>query len=43
VKQLNLQFVLGYTYEEFATSLRHIAEGKVDVTPLIAGHVGLER
>jgi threonine dehydrogenase-like Zn-dependent dehydrogenase len=42
VKQLNLQFVLGYTHEEFATSLRRIAEGKVDVTPLIAGHVELE-
>ena len=42
VKQLNLQFVLGYTAEEFAASLRHIAEGKVDVTPLITGHVGLD-
>ncbi len=42
VKQLNLQFVLAYDIEEFATSLRHIAEGKVDVTPLITGHVGLE-
>jgi threonine dehydrogenase-like Zn-dependent dehydrogenase len=42
VKQLNLQFVLGYTREEFAASLHHIAEGKVDVTPLITGHVGLE-
>jgi threonine dehydrogenase-like Zn-dependent dehydrogenase len=42
VKQLNLQFVLGYTHEEFAASLHNIAEGKVDVTPLITGHVGLE-
>jgi threonine dehydrogenase-like Zn-dependent dehydrogenase len=42
VKQLNLQFVLGYTGEEFAASLRNIAEGKVDVSPLITGHVGLE-
>ena len=42
VKQLNLQFVLAYTGEEFAASLRHIAEGKVDVTPLITGHVGLD-
>ena len=42
VKQLNLQFVLAYTGEEFAASLRHIAEGQVDVTPLITGHVGLE-
>ena len=42
VKELNLQFVLGYTPEEFAASLRHIAEGKIDVAPLITGHVGLE-
>ena len=42
VKQLNLQFVLAYTPEEFAASLHHIAEGKVDVTPLITGTVGLD-
>jgi threonine dehydrogenase-like Zn-dependent dehydrogenase len=42
VKQLNLQFVLGYTAEEFAASLHHIAEGKIDVAPLITGHVGLD-
>jgi threonine dehydrogenase-like Zn-dependent dehydrogenase len=42
VKQLNLQFVLGYTAEEFAASLRHIAEGRVDVAPLITGTVGLD-
>jgi threonine dehydrogenase-like Zn-dependent dehydrogenase len=42
VKQLNLQFVLGYTAEEFAASLRHIADCKVDVAPLITGHIGLQ-
>jgi threonine dehydrogenase-like Zn-dependent dehydrogenase len=42
VKQLNLQFVLAYTAEEFAASLHHIAEGMIDVTPLITGQVGLE-
>jgi threonine dehydrogenase-like Zn-dependent dehydrogenase len=42
VKQLNVQFVLAYTAEEFAASLRHIAEGKVDVAPLITGTVGLD-
>jgi len=41
VKQLNVQFVLAYTPQEFAESLHHIAEGKVDVTPLITGTVGL--
>jgi threonine dehydrogenase-like Zn-dependent dehydrogenase len=42
VKQLNVQFVLAYTAREFAESLQHIAEGKVDVTPLITGTVGLD-
>jgi threonine dehydrogenase-like Zn-dependent dehydrogenase len=42
VKQLNLQFVLGYSAEEFAASLHHIAEGKIDVAPLITGTVGLD-
>jgi threonine dehydrogenase-like Zn-dependent dehydrogenase len=41
VKQLNVQFVLAYTAREFADSLHHIAEGKIDVTPLITGTVGL--
>ncbi len=41
VKQLNVQFVLAYSGQEFAESLHHIAEGKVDVTPLITGTVGL--
>ena len=42
VKQLNVQFVLAYTAAEFAESLHFIAEGKVDVSPLITGTVGLE-
>ena len=42
VKQLNVQFVLAYTGQEFAESLHHIAEGKVDVTPLVTGTVGLD-
>lgn len=41
-KQLNLQFVLGYTPEEFAQSLRHLAEGAIDGAPLITGRVGLD-
>jgi threonine dehydrogenase-like Zn-dependent dehydrogenase len=40
-KELNLQFVLGYTPEEFAESLRSIAEGDIDVAPMITGQVGL--
>ncbi len=41
-KELNLQFVLGYTPEEFAQTLHNIAEGKVDAAPLISGKVGLD-
>jgi threonine dehydrogenase-like Zn-dependent dehydrogenase len=42
VKQLNLQFVLAYTADAFAASLHHIAEGRIDVAPLITGIVGLD-
>mgnify|MGYP003347990527 FL=1 len=42
VKELSLQFVLGYTPEEFARSLRLLAEGEVDAPSLITGKVGLD-
>ena len=42
VKELALQFVLGYTPEEFARCLRLLAEGQVDSEALITGKVGLE-
>jgi threonine dehydrogenase-like Zn-dependent dehydrogenase len=41
-KELNLQFVLAYTPVEFAETLRHIAEGDIDVDPMITGKVGVE-
>ncbi len=41
-KELSLQFVLGYDPMEFEASLRSIAEGELDVTPLITGEVGLD-
>ena len=41
-KELNLQFVLGYTPDEFAATLGHIAAGEIPTTPLITGHVGLD-
>lgn len=41
-KELNLQFVLGYTPDEFALTLRHIAEGNIEVAPLVTGKVGVE-
>ena len=40
-KELNLQFVLGYDPLEFAETLRRIAEGEVDVAPLITGSVDI--
>ncbi len=42
VKELQLQFVLGYDPAEFATTLRLIAEGEFDVAPLITGSVGID-
>ena len=41
VKELSLQFVLGYTPDEFARALRLLAEGEVDAEALITGKVGL--
>ena len=41
-KELSLQFVLGYTPDEFAATLAHIAEGRIPVEPLITGRVGVE-
>ena len=41
-KELSLQFVLGYTPDEFAETLRSIAEGRIDVAPLVTGRVGVE-
>ena len=41
-KELSLQFVLGYDPAEFDASLRSIAEGEIDVAPLITGEVDLD-
>ena len=41
-KEVNIQFVLAYDPAEFAESLRAIAEGDIDVAPMITGEVGLE-
>ncbi len=42
-KELNLQFVLGYTAEEFSATLGHLSEGRIDGSPLITGRVGLDQ
>ena len=41
-KELNIQFCLGYDPMEFAACLRAIAEGEIDVAPLITGEVDLD-
>ena len=41
-KELSLQFVLGYSPTEFGNALTAIAEGKVDLSPLITGRVGID-
>ena len=41
-KELAVQFVLGYTPEEFEGTLRAIAEGQIDVAPLVTGRVGVD-
>jgi 2-desacetyl-2-hydroxyethyl bacteriochlorophyllide A dehydrogenase len=41
-KEISVQFVLAYEPQEFGDSLRAIAEGDVDVSPMITGTVGLE-
>src|SRR6202035_3970340 len=42
MKELNVQYVLGYTPDEFAHSLRLIAEGEVDAASLVTATVGID-
>jgi threonine dehydrogenase-like Zn-dependent dehydrogenase len=41
-KEIAVQFVLAYEPEEFAATLRHLAEGEIDVGPMITAEVGLD-
>lgn len=41
-KELSVQFVLAYDPGEFGATLRSIAEGEIDVSPLITGEVDLD-
>ncbi len=41
-KEIDLRFVLGYTPLEFRDTLHMLADGKVNVAPLITGTVGLD-
>jgi threonine dehydrogenase-like Zn-dependent dehydrogenase len=38
-KELNLQFVICYTAEEYTVTLRNIADGKIAIAPLITGRI----
>src|ERR1700730_10812540 len=40
MKEISMQFALGYDPTEFASSLHAIAEGVIDGTPMITGEVG---
>jgi threonine dehydrogenase-like Zn-dependent dehydrogenase len=42
VKEVSLDFVYGYEAEEFADTLRAIAEGDVDVSAFVTGTVGFD-
>src|SRR3984957_11375815 len=41
MKELNVQYVLGYTPDEFASALRLIAEGQVDAASMVTATVGI--
>ena len=41
-KELRLQFALGYDFVEFNDTLRCIAEGEIEVDPLLTGACGLD-
>ncbi len=41
-KHLSLRFVLGWSRDEFATSLHNLAEGHIDGAKLVTGQVGLD-
>lgn len=42
MKELSVQYVLGYTPAEFANSLQLLGDGKVDAASLITGKVGID-
>lgn len=42
-KELNIQFALGYDPMEFAGSLKSIAEGEIDVAPMVTAEVPLDK
>jgi len=43
VKELEIRFAFGYDPMEFADTLRRIAEGDLDVAPLVTSQIGLDQ
>ena len=41
-KELNLQFVIGYSPDHFGASLALVDSGRLDLLPSITGRVGLD-
>jgi threonine dehydrogenase-like Zn-dependent dehydrogenase len=41
VKELEFRFCYAYSADEFAQTLRNIAEGRIDVAPVVTGRIGL--
>lgn len=41
-KEIDIRFVLGYDPQEFSNSLLAIAEGRIDVAPIITGEVPID-
>ena len=41
-KELSLQFVLGYTPDEFKASLHALADGRIPAEALVTGKVGID-
>jgi threonine dehydrogenase-like Zn-dependent dehydrogenase len=42
LKELSVQYVFGFTKEEFASGLRMLAEGEVNAKEMVSGKVGLD-
>jgi threonine dehydrogenase-like Zn-dependent dehydrogenase len=41
-RQIEMRFVVGYTYEEFSETLAAIAQRRINLAPVITGRVGLD-
>lgn len=42
LKEVSVHFVFGYQPDEFAATLRALAEGELDVDPMVTGTVGID-